>query len=335
MKFYIFTLGCQQNYYDAHKITQFLTKLGCLLGNEKNADLIVVMGCSVRQKPVDRIYGRLNKNWAGKKVIVTACLSESDQKKLAKKGVRFINGQNFEKEIIKELNFTKRSTKTLEDSGLGYLPIMTGCDNFCTYCIVPYTRGREKSRPAGEIIKEAKLLIKNRHKEITLLGQNVNSYKYDFVELLEKIEAIPGKFKISYLTSHPKDMSDELIAWMGKSQKFSGKMHLPLQSGDDKILSAMNRKYTTRGYLKLIKKIRQASPKIDLSTDLIVGFPGETKKQFQNTLDLSKKIKFNQAYISCYCPRPGTAAAKLKDNVSLDEKNKRFHLLDKLINEKN
>ncbi len=322
MKYHIFVLGCQQNYYDAHNITQFMEKLGYVCVSEKEADLIVVMGCSVRQKPVDRIYGKLKKTWKNKKVIMTGCVLKEDKERFKKHGIEFIDTNKIKEEL----------PKLTQDNPDGFVPIMTGCNNFCSYCVVPYTRGREKSRSTKEIIAEVKVLLQNRHKEIILLGQNVNSYEYGFVELLKKIEKLPHDFKITFLTSHPKDMSAELITWMGKSKKFSKKLHLPVQSGDDEILRKMNRHYHAKDYLSLIKKIRQVIPDVDLSTDIIVGFPGETKEQFENTIKLCKKAKFNMAYVSKYSPRAGTASFKMEDNVSMAEKTRRFRILDKLIN---
>ncbi len=206
---------------------------------------------------------------------------------------------------------------------------MTGCNNFCSYCVVPYTRGKEYSRPAQEIIKEVKILVKKGYREITLLGQNVNSYqdRKGFLNLLKILNDSPGRFQIKFLTSHPKDMSDELIKVIGQSKKISQEIHLPVQSGDSQILKKMNRGYTINHYKKLIKKIRRQIPKAKISTDIIVGFPGETKKQFQNTVSLVKEIGFKQAFIAVYSPRAGTAATKLKDDVPADEKKRRKRII--------
>jgi len=217
-----------------------------------------------------------------------------------------------------------------ESKARAFIPIMTGCNNFCTYCVVPYTRGREISRPEREIVLEIKKLIENKYREIWLIGQNVNSYP-DFPGLLKKINNLPGDFTLHFMTSHPKDMSDELINIIKKCDKVSREIHLPVQSGDNKILRAMNRHYTIEDYKKLIKKILKQIPEAKISTDIIVGFPGETKTQFNNTVKLFKEIKFCKAYISKYSPRPGTAAAKLKDNVPQEEKKRRWQILNKLI----
>ncbi len=229
---------------------------------------------------------------------------------------------------------------------------MEGCNNFCSYCVVPFARGRENSRPFEEIICEVNELAKRGYEEITLLGQNVNSYgksvklksqnsklrlktknlKTPFADLLRVLNKIKGINKISFLTSNPWDLDDEIIEAM-KLPKIDRYFHLAVQSGDDEILKKMNRKYTTRKFIGLVKKIRKEIPEIKIGTDIIVGFPGETEKQFQNTVNLCKKIGFAKAYISLYSPRPQTAAFKLKDNVSHQEKRRRWRILEELINQ--
>jgi len=262
-----------------------------------------------------------------------------------------------------------------------FIPIMYGCNNFCSYCAVPYTRGREISRSEKEILSEIKSATKASSDKIMLLGQNVNSYsfkasleeksgslaplkirqqadasikrtsffdkrvdKLDFIGLLNKIEKFKSVKEITFMTSHPKDMSEELIDWMAKSKKFSRELHLPLQSGDNEILKRMNRHYNVNHFIKIIYKIRNkisaqggsafGGKNLYLSTDIIVGFPGETQKQFENTLNVCKKIGFDKAYVSQYSPRPGTIAAKMADDVSPAEKKHRWKILDNLINKK-
>ncbi len=218
-----------------------------------------------------------------------------------------------------------------------YIPIMTGCNNFCTYCVVPYSRHREISRPSQDIVKEIEKLIKNGYRAITLLGQNVNSYGNDlkdeikFPELLQKIASLSGDFWIWFVTSHPKDMSDQLIKVIAQEKKICPYIHLPVQSGSNTILKAMNRSYTREKYLDLVKKIRKNIKNASLSTDIIVGFPGETKKDFQDTADIFKKSKFDMAYIARYSPRPKTAAFKLKNDVSNLEKRRRDEALVKIL----
>ncbi|MFH1325944.1 MAG: MiaB/RimO family radical SAM methylthiotransferase, partial [Candidatus Falkowbacteria bacterium] len=254
-----------------------------------------------------------------------------------------------------------------QSSFLAYVPVMNGCNNYCSYCVVPYTRGREKSRPTDKILKEVNKLIVQGYKHIILLGQNVNSYclssfaphlfnpiasstlkavqsysgqapiykknrnSSDFAELLKQIDQIPGNYWLSFITSHPKDLSDDLIKCFKNCQHLIPYLHLPIQSGSNKILKDMNRKYTTEKYLKLIEKIRKTVPDINLSTDIIVGFPNETKKDFNDTIKVMKKAKFDMAYIAQYSPRPGTAASKLKDNVSKTEKKTREKILTEIL----
>jgi len=211
---------------------------------------------------------------------------------------------------------------------------MTGCNNFCAYCVVPYARKREVSRDAKEIILEIKKLIKNGYKEIWLLGQNVNSYKdgrTDFPKLLKLINDIPGHFWIRFTSSHPKDFNNDVISAMAIGGKITPYLNLPIQSGDDKVLKSMNRHYMVKDYKSKIKNLRKKIPDICLSTDIIVGFPGETKKQFENTAKLFRDIKYDMAYINKYSTRAGTAAAKLKDNVSIAEKKEREKVLTEIL----
>jgi len=237
------------------------------------------------------------------------------------------------------------------DSKKAYVPIMTGCNNFCSYCVVPYARGREISRSAEDIIKEISELVKNDYKEITLLGQNVNSYKFpnentsnvptvlksqlrhlmskqiSFPQLLDFLAKKYSKINFKFLTSHPKDFSDELIRVIKNNKNICREIHLPVQAGSDKILKAMNRTYTQKHYLDLLKKIKKIIPEASFTTDIIVGFPGETKKDFAESIKVFKTVRYNEAYINKYSPRPGTAAWKLKDNITLEEKKGREKIL--------
>jgi len=319
MKYFVFTFGCQMNKADSERIAQGLERKKHKPAlSIKEADLVVVNMCSVRQSAVNRVFG-LKEKLKGKKTILTGCILKKDRKKLEK---------IFDK-IIEIENLTKG---LLGNSSL--LPIMKGCNNFCSYCVVPYTRGRETSRPAEEIICQAKKIIKKGVKEIWLLGQNVNSYKsksVNFPKLLRMVNKIPGEFWIKFTSSHPKDFSNELIKAMKECKKVCPYLNLPVQSGDNKILKKMNRPYTIKDYKGIIKKVRKAIPDIAISTDIIVGFPGETRKQFENTKKLFKEIKYDMAYINKYSPRPGTAAEKLKDNVSPKEKIKREKELTEIL----
>ncbi|OGZ36760.1 MAG: hypothetical protein A3J64_03485 [Candidatus Portnoybacteria bacterium RIFCSPHIGHO2_12_FULL_38_9] len=344
MKYYIITYGCQMNKSDSERIAAKLEKQGHQPTQKlAEADLIVLNACSVRQSAIDRLYAKINqlKNTKYKiqdtkyKIILTGCLLKKDKIKL----------KNRVNELWPFCDFSIKPK--YQSSSLAYVPIMTGCNNFCSYCAVPYTRGREHSRPAKKIIKEVKDLVKKGYQEIILLGQNVNSYsdfgaapmellhwscsKINFPDLLKLLNNIPGNFHLKFLTSHPKDMSDELIKTIAQSKKIAKEIHLPIQSGDNQILKKMNRGYTTAHYRNLIKKIRRKIPGVKISTDIIVGFPTETEKQFQNTVKLFKWAKFNQAYIARYSPRPGTAAAKLKDNVPPEEKKIRWRVLKNIL----
>ena len=289
-----------------------------------SADLIVVNMCSVRQSAVNRVYGLVQKFKKLKEknpkltTILTGCILKKDKEKFAKYFDYILD--------IKDLLKWPKIKPRYSNNFSAFVPIMTGCNNFCSYCVVPYTRGKEISRSAIEIIKEVKNLVNRGYKEIILLGQNVNSYcskLINFPKLLKMLEKIPGNFEISFMTSHPKDLSDELIETIATSKKIKKEIHLPVQSGDDEILKKMNRGYTVKKYTALIKKIRERIPEVKISSDIIVGFPGETKKQFANTLTLVKKLEFSKMYISKYSPRQGTVAFNLKDNISQEEKERR------------
>lgn len=340
------------NKSDAERIATVLQSIGYQkTTSEKEADLILVVACSVRQSAVDRIYGKVRqwKQLQNKKplvTILTGCVTERDKQKLSDKFDIIFD--------IKDLNHLPKQLKQLQPLNLSdyfaihptyssdfqaYIPISTGCNNFCAYCVVPYLRGPEISRPAQDILKEVEGLVNKGYKEITLLGQNVNSYQNpasksairDFPTLLEKVAQIPGNFWIHFITSHPKDMSDKLINTVAQYEKICPYIHLPVQAGNNEILKKMNRRYTREHYLKLIAKIRNKIPNAAISTDIIVGFPGETNEQFNDSVQLFKEVKFDMAYIAQYSERPGTAAAKLKDDVPRIEKKKREKVLTEIL----
>jgi len=321
MKYHIITFGCQMNKADSERIAAILEKKGHKKTPKTNeADLIVVNMCSVRQSAVDRVYGLIPKFKKLKaKTVLTGCILKKDRKKF----------KNYFDQI-KKMSQTSYCQSA-------FIPISNGCNNFCSYCVVPFVRGKLVCRNHQEILKEVKRTIKNGLKEIWLLGQNVNDYhspidkSINFAELLRMVNDIPGKFSIRFMSPHPKNFTDELITVMAKSPKVAKYLHLPLQSGNDNILKKMNRNYTVKQYKDLVKKIRQKIPNINLTTDVIVGFPGETKKQFENTVKLFKEIKFNIAYISKYSPRPGTAVFQMKDNIPLKEKKQREKCLRNLL----
>lgn len=336
------TLGCQQNIAESQELEKKLQEFGGKkTADIKSADFLMVNACSVRQKPMDRIFGII-KNWEklktkNKKVktAITGCVLPADMKKLKQRFdlvLKIGDTKSFEKFIKKNYSPLPQTSKL---KSLGYIPIMEGCNNFCSYCAVPYTRGREKSFPKVEIIKNIKSALRSGKKEILLLGQNVNSYSGGFVNLLKEIIKIPGDFKISFLSPHPKDTSEKLIRLITASDKFKKEFHLPLQAGNDRILKLMNRPYTTKEYEEKVEMIRKYIPDIYLSTDVIVGFPTETKKEFEDTYKFCKKLKFKKAFVSQYSPRPGTYSAKnLTDDVSPTEKKRRWEKLNNLINNK-
>ncbi len=327
-KYYIRTFGCQMNKAESEKIAASLEKKGYKPAQKiEEADVVVINTCSVRQSAEDRVLG-LVKNLKQKKrpkIILTGCMLYHSEKWLKKKlpGVDKIAPLA---ELIKPAMEPKR-----KDTGHAWVPIMKGCNHFCAYCVVPYARGREKSRPFKEIICEVEKLAKKGYQQITLLGQNVNSYQPSFAKLLRRLHQIRGIKKISFITSNPWDLTDEIIKAMKLSQ-IDRYLHLPVQSGDDEILRRMNRPYKIEQYIKLVEKIRRQIPDIKIGTDIIVGFPGETKKAFEKTLKLCQRVGFEKAYIAIYSPRPGTAAYKMKDNVSYPEKKRRWKILDSLIN---
>lgn len=358
MKYFLYIYGCQMNRSDAERISSVLNSSGYKETKDRDeADLVIFVTCSVRQSAEDRVWGivrnlnRLKTKGKKFKIVLSGCMALRKEVVRKMKGVdifldikdlpmlpKFL-GSKTKKEEIESYFSVKPKYKS---KFTAYVPIMTGCNNFCAYCIVPYVRGREMSRPPQEVIKEVKDLIKKGYKEIILLGQNVNSYSpvtekilaiKDFPDLLEYIAKMPGNFWLSFLTSHPKDLSDKLIRVIAKNSKICPYINLPVQAGDDQILKKMNRNYTVKQYKDLVKKIRNNIPKVAISTDIIVGFPGETKKHFTNSVKLFKDIKYDMAYLNQYSSREGTASAKMKETVSHAEKERRDKELDKVLNQ--
>jgi len=375
--YFIVTYGCQMNELDSERIAGGLEKKGYKRAESyKSADLVIINTCSVRQSAEDRVLGLVNnlkklkinstspslpageaglrgaRRPKSPKIVVTGCMlryTTHRLKKILPDVEEFIPIEELIPENLSS-KFYVRGSKTN-----AYVSIMRGCDNFCTYCVVPYSRGRERSRPIEEIYYEVKELVKRGYKQIMLLGQNVNSYhkssrleargsrlrkelknlkkkyKNNFAVLLALLHSIKGLEKISFITSNPHDMTKGIIRAMSLP-KIDKHLHLAVQSGDDDILRRMNRKYTVKRFLQLIKEIREQIPDIKISTDIIVGFPGETKKQFENTVKLCKKVDFCKAYINKYSPRLGTAAYKMEDNIPIAEKKRRWKVLDNLIN---
>lgn len=321
------------NISDSQRIAQKLEDLGYKSAPEKEADLVIVNACSVRQSAVDRIWGKI-KNWKkqNKKIMVTGCVLPTDEKILKEKEIEVFNINDLPKIIKKSETKEYFNLKAKLDSNIAYIPIMTGCDNFCSYCAVPYTRGREVSRKDTDVLCDIKDALGSGFKDVMLLGQNVNSYKYDFAKLLKKVDKLPNDFQFTFMSSNPHDMTDEIIQTFSELKKWPRELHLAMQSGDDEILKKMNRKYTSSQFLKLVEKLKSKIPNIKITTDIIVGFPSETKKQFENTYKICKKIGFQKAYVAQYSPRTGTVAAKLKNDVLKDEKKRRWLILDQLIN---
>jgi len=367
-KYHIITIGCQMNKSDSERIAGYLEGLDYKqIADKYQADLVVINTCGVRQSAEDRVYGiipRIKCYNPNAKVVLTGCLSERRdvQKKLKDKvdiWLPIINLPRFSKMLrvasckLREDNYLKLRPKYNSQIS-AFVPIGNGCNNFCSYCVVPYARGREVYRPVKDILNEVKNLVKKSYKEIVLIAQNVNSYKHnanaanntrmprivnnanknkyiDFVTLLKMVNNIKGNFWIRFATSHPKDMSDELIKAIAGCDKVCEHIHLPVQSGDNEILQKMNRNYAREHYLNLIRGIRRAIPNVAITTDIIVGFPGETKEQFNNTVKLFKEVKFDMAYIAQYSPRPGTAAEKFEDDVPKAEKKRREEELMKIL----
>lgn len=356
--YHIITIGCAMNKADSERIGAFLESNSYTEKDTWNeANLVILTTCGIRQSAEDRVYGLVNQIKKINKdvvIVVTGCLSKRKDvmRRLIGK-VDLFMPINELPNLFSLLKQAKPETvlsldEIRETSGEKYLaitpkydseytaciPIGNGCNNFCSYCVVPYARGREIYRPAQEIISEVKSLISKGYKEIILIAQNVNSYQssaYDFPKLLIKLTKISGNFWIRFSSSHPKDVSDELISAIASSDKICAHLHLALQSGDDDILKAMNRKYTAAHFKEIIAKVRIAKPGIAITTDVIVGFPGETKKQFNNSLKLFKEVKFDFAYSSKYSPRPGTVSWKMIDNVTREEKSSRDQKMMALI----
>jgi tRNA-2-methylthio-N6-dimethylallyladenosine synthase len=332
MKYYIFTFGCQINEADSERIAVRLEKKYKKAKTLDEANLIVVNMCSVRKPAVDRVYGLLEKFKKIRKkrkirTILTGCIVKKDLMRFRKE---------FDEILEQDKSFKDFPNYAPQQTAL--IPISTGCNNFCSYCVVPFTRGTLKCRDHKDILKEIKKSAQQGVKEIWLLGQNVNDYqsladkKIDFSELFRLADKIKGEFKLYFTSPHPKNFSDKIIKILAQSKHFSKYLNLPVQSGDDIILKRMNRPYTVKKYKDLVRKIRKAMPDINLSTDVIVGFPGETKKQFSNTEKLFKELKFNIAYINKYSPREGTASSRLKDDVPFKEKKRREQILIKIAN---
>lgn len=358
------TFGCQMNARDSEKLVGILEKIGYVEAEDEHADFVIYNTCTVRENANNKVYGRLGylSNYKKKNpdMVIALCgcmMQEPSVVEKIRKSYRFVNlvfgTHNIYKfaELVCRclesdstiIDVWKDTDKIVEDlpvkrkfSFKSGVNIMFGCNNFCSYCIVPYVRGRERSREPKDIIREIESLVADGVCEIMLLGQNVNSYgknldtPVSFAELLREVNKIEGLKRIRFMTSHPKDLSDELIAAMRDCDKVCGHLHLPLQSGSSRILKLMNRHYDKEQYLALVDRIREQIPDIALTTDIIVGFPGETEEDFAETMDVVKRVRYDSAFTFIYSKRTGTPAATMEDQIPEDVIKERF---DRLLKE--
>ena len=370
LKYHILTMGCQLNENDSEKICGMVEKMGYVLTNNVlNADLIIYNTCCVRENAEEKLFGKLGevkklKEAKGTIIAIGGCMMQEQHivdkiKKSYKYDVIFGTHtlHQFPKDLYEAIIENKKITDILDIDGeiIEGLPIkradnirasvtiMNGCNNFCTYCIVPYVRGRERSRQPEDILKEIKGLAEQGYKEITLLGQNVNSYMRverergeckseinSFAKLLRAVNEVPGIEIVRFVSPHPKDFTDDVIEAIRDCDKVSKFVHLPLQSGSSRVLQTMNRRYTKEQYLELVDKMKKAIPNVKFSTDIIVGFPGETEADFEDTLDVVQKVRFEQIFMFIYSRRKGTPADRMDNQVPEEIKHKRFDRLKKL-----
>jgi len=366
LKYYIDTMGCQMNENDSLKYAGILESMGFEKGEENNSNLYLFNTCCVRENAENTLFGRLGMLKKRKMnneevyIAIVGCMTQQEHiLEKIKESYRFVDvvlgtscmslfPEKLYNAVVnrkRKLEYIDVSNALEEDVPIKYedkykasVSIIYGCNNFCTYCIVPYVRGRERSRRPEDIVNDVKKLAQEGYKEIMLLGQNVNSYgndfeeKYSFPMLLEELEKIEGIEIIRFMSPHPKDFKDDLIEVIKKSKKIARQIHLPLQSGNTEVLKRMNRKYTKEQFVELALKLKQI-PNISLSTDIIVGFPNETEEQFLDTLDVVKTVEFDQIYMFIYSKRNGTVAARMEDEVTYEEKVDRLERLKKLYEE--
>ena len=366
------TYGCQQNESDSEVLRGYLRAMGyAMTSDEEQAEIIVVNTCAVREHAQMRVFGNvgalthIKREHPERIVVLCGCMAQSPEiREQVKRSYRMVDlcfgphdlwrfpellsetirvhglpGNKSRVFAASEDGVIAENLPRARDGGVkAWLTIMNGCNNFCSYCIVPYVRGRERSRRSADVVAEARSLAEAGYKDITLLGQNVNSYgrgleeDTDFAGLLRKINAIPGDFRIRFMTSHPKDATEKLFAAMAECEKCAPHIHLPVQSGSNRILKAMNRHYTREKYLSLVETARRYIPDLVLTTDIIVGFPGETEEDFLDTLRLTEEVRFDSMFTFIYSRRPGTPAAALEPNASREEIQTRF---DRLVDSAN
>lgn len=370
-KYFIKTFGCQMNVYDSSRMANMLEDMGLeKTADEKDADVVIFNTCHIREKAAEKVFSDLGRAYlikqerleAGKDTIigVTGCVVQAEDKEIMKRApyVDFALGplRYFRlKEVVEEI-FKEREAKLLDtefsavskfdylpenksEGACSYLAIQEGCNNFCTYCVVPYTRGVEVSRPVEDILKEARRLVETGSLELNLLGQNVNSYhgedangkERNLAYLLNKVAEIDGLERIRYTTSYPADVDDDLIRCHKELNKLMPYLHLPIQSGSDDVLKRMNRRHNRDDYLRVVDKLKEANPNIGMSSDFIVGFPGETDDDFKQTLDVVNKVKYIQAFSFKYSKRPGTPAAIMDNQIEEKVKKERLQILQDLL----
>ncbi len=370
-KYFIHTFGCQQNVADSERLASLYESRGFTRAEKlEDADMLILNTCVVRDRAEEKVYGMIKslRKRLGKKaprIVVTGCLIGAAARVPGGKMMKRLTSRLPDVEFLpmEEVGFEHVPKRAR--GKMASIVISNGCNNFCAFCIVPFSRGKERSRPFYDIVAEAKRVAEEGYEEVLLLGQNVNSYGADFLMekikegeeyelpdgkrvkpvmvkhlnrhriptlfpyLLERIADIPGLKKVSFISSNPWDFSDELIETIARHPNIDRLLHLPIQAGSDEVLKNMNRWYTRDEYLALIGRIRSRIPDARFTTDIIVGFPGETKEQFEETIDLAKRVDFDKAFIAWYSPRPGTAATKhMKDDVPIEEKKRRFSALD-------
>ncbi|MCI7726970.1 MAG: tRNA (N6-isopentenyl adenosine(37)-C2)-methylthiotransferase MiaB [Clostridiales bacterium] len=359
---YVETYGCQQNEADSEKLRGYLAQSGYAIGTEaEGADVVIMNTCAIREHAEQRVFGNLGalthtkRRHPGQKIFLCGCMAgETKVSDRIKKSYPHVDGVfsthhlwQFPEILWNVLSGKKRQFFIADEPGSiaegipqvrdsklkAWVSIMYGCNNFCTYCIVPYVRGRERSRTFEDILAECRCLIENGAKEITLLGQNVNSYGKDlpegkdFADLLEAIAQLPGDFLIRFMTSHPRDASEKLFDTMAKYPKIAKQLHLPFQSGSSRVLKAMNRHYDRETYLKKVNYAKKVMPELVLTSDVIVGFPGETEEEFEQTISLISQVHYDSLFTFIFSPRPGTPAATMEDPTPKEEKNRRFDRL--------
>ncbi|MEP6102399.1 tRNA (N6-isopentenyl adenosine(37)-C2)-methylthiotransferase MiaB, partial [Parasphingorhabdus sp.] len=365
-KFHIKSFGCQMNVYDGERMSELLVDQGMSAArNGAEADLVVLNTCHIREKAVDKVYsdiGRLRrKDGSSPMIAVAGCIAQAEGKEISRRApsVDIVVGpQAYHR--LPELMETAKSGKKALDTDMpaiskfdvlpsrgkqarptAFLTVQEGCDKFCTYCVVPYTRGAEISRPWSDLVDEAKALVDGGAREITLLGQNVNAWTGDDEKgqhqgldgLIRALDKISGLKRIRYMTSHPNDMTDGLIAAHGDVEKLMPFLHLPVQSGSDRILKAMNRSHSAQSYLTILEKMRKLRPDVALSGDFIVGFPGETDQDFEETLQIVRDANYAMAFSFKYSPRPGTPAAGMDEQIAPEVMDERLQRLQALLNE--